>query len=202
MISVEEMRKLEDTCRIPKIRLMEYAGKGVYETLRKRFVLKNKKILVVAYHGNNGGDGFVAARYLCDECEVDVLFLGDEAKFKEEALANYKKIENNEKIQFLTFDNVDFNYYDIIIDAILGVGVRGKLREDISNAIDRINNSKAYKVAVDIPTGMNPDTGEVIDKCVDADLIVTFHDIKQGLEKLKYKTVVVDIGINERVVKD
>ena len=106
MITIEEMKKLEDSCSIPKVKLMEYAGKGIYETLKKKFVLKNKKILVVAYHGNNSGDGFVAAMYLCDNASVDVLFLGDESKLKEEALINYKKIINNSKIQFLNIEDV------------------------------------------------------------------------------------------------
>lgn len=191
------MRKLEDNCGIPKVKLMEYAGKGIYETLKKKFVLKNKKILVAAYHGNNGGDGFVAARHLCESTSVDILFLGDESKLKEEALVNYKKIFNNPKIQFLDVEDVNFDDYDIIIDAILGIGIRGRLRVNISNTIDSINNSSAFKVAVDVPTGLNPDTGEVIDKVIDADLVVTFHDIKEGLEKYKNKTVVVDIGIKK-----
>ena len=194
---------------------MEYAGKGIYEILRKKFVLKNKKILVVAYHGNNGGDGFVAARYLCNSASIDVLFLGDEGKLKQEALINYKKIINNPKIQFLNVEDVNFDYYDVIIDAILGTGIEGKLKENISNTIENINNSKAFKVAVDVPTGLNPDTGEVIGKVVDADLIITFHDIKKGLEKFleskipkpfgkseisqkyKNKVVIVDIGIKK-----
>ena len=195
MITVQEMKKLEDNCGIPKVELMEYAGRGIYEILRKKFILKNKKILIVAYHGNNGGDGFVAARHLCENVSVDVLFLGDENKLKEEALVNYKKIINNPKIQFLNIEDVDFDGYDFIIDAILGIGIEGNLREGISNTICSINNSEAFKVSVDVPTGVNPDTGEVIDKAVDADLIITFHDLKKGLEKYKNKTVVVDIGI-------
>ena len=95
MISSIEMKKLEDNCDIPKIKLMEYAGKGIYETLKKKLILKNKKILVIAYHGNNGGDGFVAARYLCEYSSVDILFLGDEDKLKQEAKINYNKILNN-----------------------------------------------------------------------------------------------------------
>ena len=195
MITVQEMRKLEDNCGIPKVELMEYAGRGIYEVLRKKFVLKNKKILIVAYHGNNGGDGFVAARHLCESAGVDVLFLGDESKLKEEALVNYKKIINNPKIQFLDVEDADFDGYDIIIDSILGMGIEGKLRESISNTIASINNSEAFKVSVDVPTGLNPDTGEVIDKAIDADLIITFHDMKKGLEKYKDKVVIVDIGI-------
>ena len=195
MISSQDMRILEAKSSIPGLSLMENAGKAVYRAIRQRFELKDKKILVVCYHGNNGGDGFVAARYLCDEAEVDILFIGDEGKLKKEAMANFKKIEHNEKIQFLVDDGVDFDGYDIIVDAMLGIGIQGMLNNEISAVIDDINNSKAYKVAVDIPTGLDPDTGIVIDKCVNADIIVTFHDMKRGLEKLQDKTIVADIGL-------
>ena len=176
---------------------MENAGKSVYQIIKQRFDLKDKKILVVCYHGNNGGDGFVAARHLCDEAETDVLFIGDESKLKKEALINLRRIEHNEKIQFLIDDEVDFNEYDIIVDAILGIGIQGRLNKEISAIIEDINNSKAYKVSIDIPTGLDPDTGIVIDKCVNADLIVTFHDLKKGLEQSENKTVVVDIGLSK-----
>lgn len=176
---------------------MENAGKAVYHTIKQRFDLKDKKILVVCYHGNNGGDGFVAARYLCDEAETDILFIGDENKLRKEALLNFKKLEHNEKIQFLLDDHVDFNEYDIIVDAILGIGIQGRLNNEISAVIDDINNSKACKVSVDIPTGLDPDTGIVVDKCINADLIVTFHDIKRGLENLHDKVIVVDIGLQK-----
>lgn len=195
MISSHEIGALEAESGIPRLVLMENAGRAVYHIIRQRFGLKDKKILVVCYHGNNGGDGFVAARYLCDEAETDVLFIGDESRLKKEALANFKKVEHNEKIQFLVDDEVDFDAYDIIVDAILGIGIKGRLNREISAVIDDINSSKAYKVSVDIPTGMDPDTGIVADKCVNADLIVTFHDLKKGLEKLQDKTVVADIGL-------
>ena len=195
MISSQEMRILEARSGIPRISLMENAGKSVYLTLKQRFDMKDKKILVVCYHGNNGGDGFVAARYLCDEAETDILFIGDENKLKKEALGNFRKMEHNGKVQFLVDDEVDFDEYDIIVDAILGIGIQGRLNREISAIIDDINNSKAYKVSVDIPTGLDPDTGIVIDKCVNSDLIVTFHDLKKGLEKFQEKTVVADIGL-------
>lgn len=195
MISSQDMRILEAKSNIPRAILMENAGKAVYQAIKQRFGLKNKKILVVCYHGNNGGDGFVAARHLCDEAETDVLFIGDESKLKKEALANFKKIEHNEKIQFVFDDEADFDEYDIIVDAILGIGIQGGLNKEISAIIGDINNSKAYKVSVDIPTGLDPDTGVIIDKCVNTDLVVTFHDLKKGLEKLQDKTVVADIGL-------
>lgn len=189
------MKSLEAKSGIPRSVLMENAGRAVYQVIKQRFDLKDKKILVISYHGNNGGDGFVAARHLCDEAETDILFIGDENKLKKEALANFKKIEHNEKIQFLIDDEVDFDEYDFIIDAILGIGVQGRLNREISAVIDDINNSKAYKVSVDIPTGLDPDTGAVIDKIVNSDLIVTFHDLKNGLEKFQDKTVVADIRL-------
>src|SRR3989338_11276891 len=142
MISTQEMRELEDSSGIPKSVLMENAGRAVYETLKEKFNLKDKKILIVSYHGNNGGDGFTAARYLCDDAEVDVLFIGEEEKLKEEAKINYNKIFKNDKIQLLVeSEDVDFNDYDIIIDAILGTGIEGKLKEPISSIIDEINSS-------------------------------------------------------------
>ena len=195
MILSQDMKILEAKSSIPRSVLMENAGRAVYQVIKQRLDLKDKKILVVCYHGNNGGDGFVAARHLSDEAETDILFIGDESKLKKEALSNFKKIEHNEKIQFLVDDEVDFDAYDIIVDAILGIGIQGNLNWEISAVIDDINNSKAYKISVDIPTGLDPDTGAVVDKSVNADLIVTFHDIKKGLEKLQDKTVVADIGL-------
>jgi len=195
MISSQGMLDLEAKSNIPVQVLMENVGKAIYQVIKERFDLKNKKILIVCYHGNNGGDGFAAARYLCDDAETDLIFIGDEKKLKKEALVNFKKIERNEKIQFLPEEEVDYDTYDIIIDAILGTGIQGMLKKEISTVINSINNSKAYKVSVDIPSGYNPDTGVVIDKSVNADLIIALHDIKIGLEKLKNKTVIVDIGL-------
>ena len=195
MISSQEMRILGTASDIPRINLMENAGKAVYQIIKQRMDLKEKKVLVICYHGNNGGDGLVAARYLSDDAETDLLFIGDENKMKKEALANFKKIEHNDRIQMLSDNEVDFDEYDIIIDAILGIGIMGRLNHEISAIIDDVNNSKAYKVSVDIPTGIDPDTGDVVEKCVNADLIVTFHDTKKGLEKFEDRVVVADIGL-------
>src|SRR3989344_3576212 len=160
MISSQEMRELEEKSAIPKSVLMENAGKAVYQAIKQRFDLKDKKILVVCYHGNNGGDGFVTARHLCDEAEINVLFIGDEENLKNGALLNFKKIENNEKIQILDLEAVDFSDYDIIIDAIFGTGIRGEIKDPLATLITNLNKAKAFKVSVDIPSGVNPDTGE------------------------------------------
>ena len=201
MISTEEIRKLEDNCGIPKIQLMENAGRGIHTTLKEKFPdLKDKRILIVTYHGNNGGDGFVAGRYLCEEAETTILSAGDESKFKEEARINYIRIENNNKIQlFFQTEDIVFSDYDIIIDALLGTGTQGEIKEPIASVIREVNDSTAFKIAVDVPSGINPDTGETADNAINPDLIITFHDIKKGLEKFKDKTIIVDIGIKETV---
>ena len=198
MITAQEMLELEQNCGIPVGILMEKAGKEISEVLRKKFDIKNKKILIIAYHGNNGGDGFVAARYLADEAETDVLFTGDEEKLKNEALTNFKRIDNNDKIQILTLESVDFSDYDIIIDAIFGTGITGEIKDPMATLISNLNKSKAYKVSVDIPSGINPDTGEKANVYFEPDLIIALHDIKKGLESFKDKTVIVDIGIKKR----
>jgi NAD(P)H-hydrate epimerase len=84
------------------------------------------------------------------------------------------------------------------VDGILGTGILGKVREPYSSAIDLINRSHAFKLAVDIPSGLDPDTGIVHDKCVKVDTTITFHKMKVGLQKGKDicgKIIVEKIGI-------
>ena len=197
MITSVQMKELEASSGVPLSSLMKRAGTAVYEALKQKFDLKGKKILIVCYHGNNGGDGFVAARYLCDDASVDVLFLGDEKRLKHEAALNYKKIVDNIRIQFVDEDEVDFDDYDIIVDAMLGTGIQGPLKESLRQAIQGINQSTAFKVSVDIPSGMDPDTGNVEYAAVEADLILCFHDLKAGLKGMEGKTEILDIGIHK-----
>ncbi len=194
MITPEEIRRLEESSDKPIIVLMENAGRLVYETIKQKQDISNKKILIVCNHGNNGGDGLVTARHLCDESEVDVLFIGEESKMSKETLSNYKKVENNERIQMLEEESVDFNSYDIIIDAIFGLGFKGTLSDEIKSLIEKINESSAFKVSIDIPSGLeiNQQPDHV---SVQPDLIVTFHDLKPNLQPLKDITVIVDVGL-------
>jgi len=197
MITAQEMLQLEEKSGILVINLMENAGKAFVEALKNNRDVKNKRILIVAYHGNNGGDGFVAARYLCNEAEVHVLFIGDETKLKKEASVNFKRIENNEKIQILTLEAVDFSYYDIVVDAIFGTGINGEIKDPLATLIKNLGKTKAHKVSMDIPSGINPDTGEKANVFFEPDLIIALHDIKKGLENYKDKTIIVDIGLRQ-----
>ena len=90
------------------------------------------------------------------------------------------------------------NNAEIIIDGIFGIGIHGKIKEPHSSIIDAINRSKAYKIAVDVPSGLDPDTGKIHDKCVKANATITFHRMKKGLPAKKNfcgKIIVEAIGI-------
>jgi ADP-dependent NAD(P)H-hydrate dehydratase / NAD(P)H-hydrate epimerase len=208
-ITSKEMRELENSVEeigITKLELMENAGRKVAELVEEEFKdnPKNKKVIIICGQGNNGGDGFVAARYLYDICNVKVLFIGETELLKSEASVNYDCLNeispdiimkyNEETAPFLNFTD-----YDVIIDAMLGTGVSGELRYPYSSLVKLINSTKAFKISIDIPTGLNPDTNEVKDDetYFKADLIITFHDTKPILDckQLKDKVKIVDIGI-------
>ena len=198
MITTANMRILEENSiflGVSLLKLMENAGKGSFDVMNKRFRLKNKKILVVCHHGNNGGDGFVLIRHLDKIANVNVYFIGDRKKLKEEARINFNKLRKN-----IFVSNPDFNKYDIIVDAIFGTGFRGNLPSNIDYVVDNINKNKAIKVSLDVPTGVDSDTGDYVKK-VNADLIICFHDIKMGLKSLRKKVKVVNIGIPKEAGK-
>ncbi|RLJ01225.1 MAG: NAD(P)H-hydrate epimerase [Candidatus Aenigmatarchaeota archaeon] len=196
MISVKRMRELEKKAEkigISRLQLMENAGKAVAELLAKDIDLSGKKIAVVCWHGNNGGDGFVAARYLARYADVRVVFLGDLEKLSEEARINYDRL-------LIKGIPVEREVYaisgaDIVVDALLGTGIEGRLKDKLREAVEKINSSGAFIVSIDVPTGLDPDTGYPKDKTVKADVIISLHDIKRGLKKYKDKVIVADIGI-------
>lgn len=206
MITTQQMKELEDyaeTQGVSSLDLMENAGREVVAAVKRKYELDGKRIIIFCGTGNNAGDGFVAARYFAEDHEnpVTVLFFGTKEKLKEEAKRNYEKIGwpitlveivSPEDLQLF---HVQKNLGLVVVDALLGTGIKGELREPLAAAIDLFNQLSGVKVAVDIPSGVNPDTGEIPGKYCKADFIVTFHDLKVGLEKWWKKTVVVDIGI-------
>src|SRR5690606_25535883 len=128
------------------------------------------KVAIFAGPGGNGGDGFVAARHLLNNgYSVNLLLLGHQNKIKSaETKNNWKAIQNiNTGLNSLRLeiieDSSSLQVLDstVIVDAMLGTGIRGKIREPISSAIDIINESRGIKIAVDVPSGLDPLTGEV-----------------------------------------
>jgi NAD(P)H-hydrate epimerase len=193
MITHDEVKVLDANAAargVPTSTLMENAGKGIAETLIEEYDLKDRTVLVLCGTGNNGGDGLVAARHLRKVCKVKV-FLVDEPKTLL-AKANLNKVKGlvlpgEGKVEAL---RSHVRSADFIIDALLGVGLEGELRQPYPSLISLLNSAKAKVIAVDVPTGLGTKT------VVRPDITVTFHDRKEGMTKENSgKIVVVDIGI-------
>jgi NAD(P)H-hydrate epimerase len=176
--------------------MMENAGHGVADFLVQRFRnLKGKKIVAICGTGNNGGDGFVASRHLVGYgAKVIVILLGNPSNLKsEEARLNWSIIEKMDSIEIILSRELSNEIKNritkahIILDSIFGTGINGEIREPYASAIDAINKSKSYVLAVDVPSGFDPNTGQIHKKCVMADATITFHRLKIGLAKKKNK---------------
>lgn len=194
-ISVEDMRIADENSEylgVPRTLLMENAGRGILESILKRRKVEGLSIVILSGTGNNGGDGFVAARHLASAgARVHLILLGDPDKIRTpEAQQNWKALEEMRlTVEKTLIGNTSdlkklekiIENADVVVDAMLGTGIAGKIREPFSTAIDLFNSSNALKIAVDVPTGLDPDSGQVHDKAVKVDVTVTFHKAKPGL---------------------
>lgn len=168
-------------CGINPFELMERAGSGAAEELLR---FHGRRFLFVCGSGNNGGDGFVAARELHRRGETVRVFCASKPKTLEARRA-FSLLPKG------CLSELETETCDIIVDCMLGVGIDGEPREPYSSLIDRINGSGKIVVAMDVPSGFG--TG----KSVNADLTITFHRLKDGLDPAR--TVVKDIGIPEDI---
>jgi NAD(P)H-hydrate epimerase len=119
--------------------------------------------------------------------KVTVMLLGSPEKIKtEESNWNWSLLQKMPSVKLLSGGNLNFDFTpDIIIDGILGTGISGTIREPYASAIKYINDSKAFKLAVDVPSGLDPDTGNTSNIFVKADFTITFHKMKIGMPKRK-----------------
>jgi NAD(P)H-hydrate epimerase len=182
--------------------MMENAGHGLADFVVQKFKnMKNKKIVVICGTGNNGGDGFVASRHLAGYgAKITVILLGFPSDLRsEEARLNWGIIEKMDSIEIIfgkeLTDEVKNRIASasIILDSIFGTGIKGEIREPYLSTITAINNSKAYILAVDVPSGFDPNTGQIHESCVRANATVTFHRLKVGLAKGKKYTGLVHV---------
>ena len=196
-ISSNQMYEIENIGHskfgMKKVLMMENAGFGIADFIINKF--KNKpisklKILAICGSGNNGGDAMVTARHLtCSGINLKVIFLGDPSSIKtEEALTNFQIIKKmNKTIELIMNSKVDTKIKkqilnaDIIIDGIFGTGIKGEIQDPHLSVIKLINKSKSYIIAVDIPSGLNPNNGEITSNGIRANTTITFHRIKLGL---------------------
>jgi len=193
-ITVKQMMQIEENGHqmgFSRKFMMENAGAATTKRLVEKFGdVKSKNVLVFAGLGNNGGDGLVIARHLAGYgSNVTVFLLGEADNIRsEECSWNWNLLEKMESIKLLTGGNLEYLNnleFDIIIDGILGTGISGEIREPHASAIAFINESIKNIVSVDVPSGLNPDTGETNQVCVNANMTVTFHRMKVGMPKRK-----------------
>jgi hydroxyethylthiazole kinase-like uncharacterized protein yjeF len=208
-ITPEEMRRTEEEAAargLGEPSLMENAGAAIAGVLKgRRDRLRGDRVLAVCGLGNNGGDGLVAARLLAEGWRVRVLLLGAATAIKTASSAgNWVALGGDAaRVEAPDVDTLArhaewFSWADVILDCILGTGVRGELREPMATAVRMINASAALKVAVDVPSGLDPLTGDAAAATVRADVTIALHRPKVGLSgKGEYtgEVVVVPIGI-------
>ena len=191
-ISVDDMYKIENKGHemgFLKKFMMENAGAASVKRLAEKLEnLQSKQILIFVGLGNNGGDGLVMARHLAGyDAKVTVMLLGTPDKIKtEESNWNWSILKKMPSIQLLTGNSIHFDFNpDIIIDSILGTGISGDIKEPYASAINYINETNSYKFAVDVPSGLDPQTGDTANICTKCDMTVTFHKMKKGIPKRK-----------------
>ena len=199
MITADRMRAVDQNAAalgIPQQQLMESSGHAIAQVV-KSIVDPGDAIDIVCGRGNNGGDGFVAARFL-EEYDVAVRLVGNPSRITTAIAANNWEVLQQAEINCTVWHDsaaIDIRSPDLIVDALVGTGVSGPLREPMARAVRAINESSAHVLAVDTPSGINPDTGESHGLAIKADHIITFHDIKPGLVDSDAPVTVADIGI-------
>ncbi len=208
-ITSKEMRALElnsEYFGVSRLQLMENAGRAVAEEILARFKPDETKVAVFCGLGGNGGDGFVIARHLVSHgFKVAVILAGKSKDITdEEAWENWLALQSLGNVIRLyeAYDSslVPSVEANVVVDALLGIGLKGVPRPPVLQMIKRINESSAFCVAVDVPTGTNADTGEILGEAVKGNLTVTFHKVKPGLEKAKAEVgelIIKKIGLPE-----
>ncbi|MFB6117836.1 NAD(P)H-hydrate dehydratase [Halosegnis sp.] len=199
MIQSDEMAVVDansEALGVPRKQLMESSGNAVARAVRDR-TAPGESVAFVCGRGNNGGDAMVAARFLSDR-KVTVHLLGRPATISTDiARENWAALEAAELDARVVRDSAEFAIDSpaLVVDAMLGTGVTGRLREPEATIARRLNEAAVPVLSVDVPSGIDADTGEAAGPAVEADAVVTFHDMKPGLEALDVTVTVADIGI-------
>jgi NAD(P)H-hydrate epimerase len=196
---------------MPGIVLMENAGRGAAELLVSLGI--SGRVVVCAGRGNNGGDGFVIARHLENHgFDVRVLLFADSQNIEGDAATNFRilRAAGTPVFEYQSATKLDTWAADIrssawIVDALLGTGMEGTVREPTSTVIHHINNSGVPVLAVDLPSGLDCDTGQPLGVCVRATHTATFVSRKLGFDtpgadQLTGEVHVVDIGVPQSLL--
>ena len=172
-------RHMIDNMNIPSLQLMENAALGMTSLIADKFDTSTN-ITVVCGAGNNGGDGFAAARQLKEKgYSVKAYLIGKINDLKADAKTNAELFDGN-TIETEDISVMDIDSCGVIIDALFGIGLSRIITGLNAEVIKKINSSRAYKIACDIPSGIDADTGNILGVAVKADETVTFECAKPG----------------------
>ncbi|MBU3911451.1 MAG: NAD(P)H-hydrate epimerase [Candidatus Omnitrophica bacterium] len=204
-VSVQEMQELDrrtiEDFGVPSIILMENAGRCVNNVAME--MLKpcaGKRVAIFCGTGNNGGDGFVTARYLAMQgIGMAVYIIGDTSHIKNDPLLNLNILRKTGIVVKEVSDAIDVKA-ELIIDAILGIGVKGQVKEPARSIIVDLNKKNIPILSIDVPSGLDADTGEVLDEAIKATKTVTMQFPKKGFyindgPEHAGEIIVADIGI-------
>ncbi len=215
-ISAAEMRRLDEAAirdhAIPSLLLMENAGRSVCDVISREY--EPCKVLVLVGKGNNGGDGLVVARHLANRgYKVEVALLEDPAKFKADPLLNLTMIVKMNIPRVSMSDVVTEEEVlarcrkaDLVVDAIFGIGIHSPVCGIFESAIRAVNRSGKPVLSIDIPSGLDADTGCVHGVAVKADWTVALALPKSGFFEREGprhtgKIEVVDTGLPRELLR-
>ena len=220
ILSREQIRELDrlaiEESKVPSLVLMENAGRGAAELIRTELLqdqsVQTKDLVIVCGAGNNGGDGFVVARRLRNAGFSVLVFLaGSASKLKGDARANHDAwvglgggvSELSGATALIEFERV-LASARVVVDALLGTGLDREVKGEMRSLIELINGASGRRVALDVPSGLDANTGAVLGVCVRADLTVTFAHPKLGLltttgAERAGRLLVVDIGVPDEL---
>ncbi|MBQ6826037.1 MAG: NAD(P)H-hydrate dehydratase [Clostridia bacterium] len=167
LIKLAEQKAVESGS-ITFLKLMQNAGEKAFGIINEKYDIKSKRVAVVCGNGNNGGDGFVIARLLYEYGADVTVFIPLGEPQTESALYYYNQLKN---IKIKTCFEGSF---DFIIDSLFGIGLNRPLSKDIISLLERLNQSSGIKIAIDIPSGIEADSGKILGNCFKANLTLTF----------------------------
>jgi ADP-dependent NAD(P)H-hydrate dehydratase / NAD(P)H-hydrate epimerase len=210
LVTAEEMRELDrytmEEVGLPGMVLMEHAGKAVAEAINHQYP-EAKNVVVLCGTGNNGGDGWVLARHLVLRgWHVQPWLIGNDKRLAVDSRTFYQVCQSFVQVESYTPDkrkilSAQLQATDVIVDALIGTGSSGELRATIAEVVQLVNQQHdKIVVAVDLPTGVHADTGEVLTEAVRAHHTVTFgypkwgHYLRPGADACG-EVQVVDIGL-------
>jgi len=159
---------------------MEAAGLAAFEHLQAKWP-KASRILIVSGKGNNGGDGYIIARLASQAgLSVTLCHFCPREQMKGDAQIAFAQLDPD-SLTIKDWSEVCISDFDLVVDALLGTGITGPVREPFAAVIESINQSNIAVLAIDIPSGLNADTGQVANVAIDASLTVTYIGFKRGL---------------------